>query len=206
MKQNRGTRRTRRKQTGRYILLLACLALVLVAILAVVNFFSNRDSANSYDRLRLPKKYSEYVERYCKEFKVDEYIVYAMMKQESNFIPTVVSVDNARGLMQLTEPTFDWVKGRLKDGKNVTFDDMFDPEINIRYGVYLVSYLDNKFNSFDNIVVAYHAGMNITDRWLKNKEYSSDGVTLDVIPYKDTAYHLSKVKKYYEEYLEIYKK
>lgn len=38
-----------------------------------------------------PKKYSEYVEKYSKEFNLDENIVYSVIKAESKFNSSAVS-------------------------------------------------------------------------------------------------------------------
>jgi soluble lytic murein transglycosylase len=42
------------------------------------------------------------------------------------------------------------------------------------------------------------------DAWLKNPEYSSDGVTLDVIPTKDTAAYASRVLRARDVYRKYY--
>ena len=36
-------------------------------------------------------KYSEYIEKYCEEFNTDKFLIYAMIKNESNFKENVVS-------------------------------------------------------------------------------------------------------------------
>lgn len=197
-------KRRRRGRTPRMLSFLLLFVVTLIIIVVGYSVYNNyKDDAM---HVLYPKKYEKFVTKYCEQYEVDQYLIYAMIKQESNFEPDVVSIDKARGLMQLTEPTFDWVKGKLEDDDTITFDDMFDPETNIRYGVYLVSYLDKKFatDTIDNIVIAYHAGMNITSKWLANEEYSSDGKNLDAIPYKDTEFHLKKVKKYYKNYVSAY--
>lgn len=156
--------------------------------------------------------YEEYVTEYCEQYDVDPLFIYAMMKQESNFNPKAVSIDNARGLLQLTEETYDWVKGKLAAegvvnlGSTESFEDMFEPQTNIRYAVWLTAYLMERFDGEEKTVVAaYHAGMNITDKWLDNPVYSDDGVKLKKIPYSDTQYHVRKVMGYYEEYIEMYR-
>lgn len=115
----------------------------------------------------------------------------------------MVSVDNARGLLQLTEDTYNWVKSKLHE--KGSFDDMFDPETNIRYGVWLTSYLFDRFGNAETVVTAYHAGLNITAKWLTDSRYTDNGETLKEIPYSDTRYHVKKVMRYYEEYKERYR-
>ena len=53
---------------------------------------------------------------------------------------------------------------------------------------------------------AYHAGQGTVDKWLKNPEYSSDGMTLNVIPYDSTNTYVDRVMKYYDYYSLEYEK
>ena len=52
-----------------------------------------------------PKKYEEIVSLYAKEYNVDENLIYAVIKAESNFDENAVSNKNALGLMQIMEDT-----------------------------------------------------------------------------------------------------
>ena len=61
-----------------------------------------------------PKFYEEYVSRYSKEFKVDENLVYSIMKVESKFNKNAVSKRNAKGLMQISDITQKWAIDELK--------------------------------------------------------------------------------------------
>ena len=42
--------------------------------------------------------------------------------------------------MQITEVTFDWIKSNIAPTESLSFEDLFDPETNIRFGSYFVSY------------------------------------------------------------------
>ena len=52
-----------------------------------------------------PIEYSDYVEKYATENNIDKYLIYAIIKAESNFNPDVTSGSGAKGLMQLMEET-----------------------------------------------------------------------------------------------------
>ena len=80
-----------------------------------------------------PKKYSDIVEKYAAEYGLDENLVYAMIKAESNFNPNAVSNKDARGLMQISESTGLWGAEELNI-PDYTNDSLFDPEINIKIG------------------------------------------------------------------------
>ena len=50
-------------------------------------------------------KYQEYVEKYSEEYLVDPYLIYAIIKAESNFNEGALSNKGAIGLMQLMDNT-----------------------------------------------------------------------------------------------------
>lgn len=159
-----------------------------------------------YETAMYPKKYQDLVEKYAAQYGLDENFVYAVIKTESGFQPDACSENNARGLMQITEDTFHWIGTKL--GSDVsgqyTHDDMFQPEVNIMYGTFLLSYLEQEFGDDQVVLSAYHAGRGAANQWLADKNYSSDGKTLDVIPYSDTSHYVSKVMKNYQRYNQIY--
>ena len=169
--------------------------------MCIVGYFAyNRWLYYSY-----PKKYSEYVEKYAKEYNVSENFVYAVIKTESGFKSDAVSDVGARGLMQIMETTFDWIKFKCDD-ENAVFYDMYNPEDNIRYGCWLLGYLYDEFGSIETAAAAYHAGRGNVNEWLSDKRYSSDGVTLEEIPIPDTAHYVEKITKAVEIYTRLYDK
>ena len=73
-----------------------------------------------------PIQYQEYVEKHAAEQQLDPDLVYAVIKCESGFRPDAASDKDAKGLMQLTDDTFDWLKSKTKE----TLDSsaLFDPK------------------------------------------------------------------------------
>lgn len=175
---------------------------VLVA-LVIIGFFGIKLGIKQIQKSIYKIEYSELVNQFAKEYNLDPYFIYAVIKTESNFKPEAVSNVGARGLMQVMPNTFDWVNSKIKS-PDTTFDDMYKPEDNIRYGGYLLSYLINEFDNYEEALAGYHAGRTAVNKWLKDPAYSSDGKTLDNIPISDTAHYVHKVMKNYKMYQKLY--
>ncbi len=151
-----------------------------------------------------PHKYEEIVSTYAQEYGVDENLVYAVIKCESSFRPEAVSSADARGLMQITEETFDWVSSKIDSAEKASYDQIFDPEVNIRYGTCLLSLLLEEFDSTENALTAYHAGWGNVKNWLQDERYSSDGATLDNIPFPTTDDYVDDVLAAQKAYQSLY--
>ena len=118
------------------------LALLLVLALAGTLLFSTfRDKIEHWE---YPQRFTEYVEYYAGKYGIDTMILYAFIRTESNFDPNADSDAGARGLMQITEVTFDWIKMKIAPTESLTFDDLYDPETNIRIGSDFVSYCPDR--------------------------------------------------------------
>lgn len=188
----------RRRKRSKAPIVIPIVIIVLI-LLAIVGYFGyNRFIENSY-----PIKYQSYVEKYAAENNLNKYFVYAVIKTESGFDPYAESNVGARGLMQIMEDTFDWIKFKSDDDEAVYYD-MFNAEINIRYGCMLLGYLMEEFGDVETAAAAYHAGRGNVNEWLADKRYSSDGVHLDTIPISDTAHYVNKITKAMDKYIKLY--
>ena len=146
-------------------------------------------------------EYSPVIERECKANNLEESLLRAVIYCESGYDANAVSSVGARGLMQLTEETFDWIAWRLGEEDEHSYDDVFEPDLNVRYGAYLLRYLLDTFDGQEQTALAaYHAGVSCVKGWLSDTAYSADGITLDRIPYKDTESYVSWVTKTKNKY------
>ena len=180
--------------------------LLLLAVLVVVGACLLRLGHDYFMRTAYPLGYREIVEEEAQTQGVDPALVYAVMKAESNFDPNADSDAGARGLMQITEVTFDWIKMKIAPKESLTFDDLYDPETNIRFGSYFVSYcLDRYSGHLATAAAAYHSGVGTVDGLLGQEAYSTDGVTLDHYPYPQMRLYVKKITESYQHYSEIYK-
>ena len=95
-----------------------------------------REPFNTGDVFARARRYKEFVGRAARRFGLSEALVYAIIQTESNFSPVLVSSQSAMGLMQLLPSTASGEVHTFLYGhpSRVTFDDLANPEINIRYG------------------------------------------------------------------------
>ena len=149
-----------------------------------------------------PLKYSEHVEYYSELYEVPEPIIYAVIKTESSFQPDAVSPAGAIGLMQITPDTFTWLCNKNQDIDN-NINRLYNPEANIKYGVYYLDMLYSEFGTWETALAAYNAGPRNVRDWLQNSELSQDGV-LTHIPFKETREYVEKVMTAKETYLKLY--
>lgn len=176
----------------------AVFAMILVFACLFVSYFGFL----SISKTLYPLGYNEFVETYTQEFNLEKSFVYAVIKNESDFNPKAVSYADARGLMQLLPETFIWLQSKTKE--NLSEEMLFDAETSIKYGCMLYSILIDMFGDKETAVAAYHAGLGNVQKWLSDKEYSSDGVHLDKIPFKSTASYVKKVIKTEKIYQKLY--
>lgn len=193
--------RTKRRRKGLFNFLAVILVLLILLVTGNTIYKVAREKYLLYN---YPIKYQQLVEKYAAENKVDKTLIYAVIKTESNFDSEAVSNVGARGLMQIMDDTFQWIRFRLGDSEDLDYDAMFDPEQNIRYGSYLIGYLLEYFGSMDLAICAYHAGVGSVDSWLENPQYSTDGKTLDTVPATDTRHYLNKIKDALYNYQTLY--
>ncbi|MGL4911359.1 MAG: lytic transglycosylase domain-containing protein [Romboutsia sp.] len=153
-------------------------------------------------KLIYPRKYSEHVIKYAKEFNLEENLVYSVIKAESKFREDAVSYKGAKGLMQISDITRDWAIKEL----GLEDIDIFNPEMNIKIGCWYLNKLFKEFGNLDLVIAAYNGGSGNVNKWLKNNEFSKDGKKLHLIPFKETSNYVEKVRKNYESYNKIYGK
>jgi soluble lytic murein transglycosylase len=192
-------RKRRRAPKGR--LMLPLIALILLLSVAYYAFFFPKNVRE----IAYPLAYRDKIEKYAAEFQLDPARVAAVIYCESSFRPEAVSSAGARGLMQIMPETGAWIAEKLHEASGYKDSYLFDPDVNIRYGCWYLSYLDARFDGdLTKATAAYHAGGARVDEWLTDSKYSEDGVTLAYIPFDSTRQYVSRVKTAYEHYKEIF--
>jgi soluble lytic murein transglycosylase len=176
--------------------------IILIILLALIPF--SKSLTGTVLKHFYPLTYSEYVEKYSVEYGVDKNLVYSVIKAESGFDPKAVSPREAKGLMQILDSTGEWAAEKIKI-ENFENSMLLEPETNIRIGCWYIARLLKQYNQdIELALAAYNAGSGNVSKWLKDNSISSDGKTLDRIPFEETENYVGKIKKYNNIYKRLY--
>src|SRR4029079_10138403 len=110
-----------------------------------------------WERLWYPLRYEQIVRGHAHNYDLDPALLAAVIYQESKFKANARSSSGAIGLMQLLPDT---AKGiAVPTGGNAfTVDDLYNPEINVRYGAWYLRHLLTKYGDERTALAAYNAG------------------------------------------------
>ena len=173
-------------------------SLILVLILAFV-------ASIMYLKLVYPLAYEDLIQKFSREYGIDPYLIAAIINVESRYDKNALSSKEARGLMQISPITGEWAAKELSIA-DFDLEKLYDPDINIRIGSWYLKVLEEEFNgSLQLILAAYNGGSGNVSNWLKNEEYSQDGLVLTKIPFKETEEYIKKVEKNIKIYNILYK-
>ena len=144
--------------------------------------------------------YKTLVYENAKEYGLDEFLVFSVIKVESGFDSTAISNKGAMGLMQITPKTGEFIAEKLK----IKDYNLLSPKTNVQFGCYYLRYLIDKFKSVQTAICAYNAGEGNVKAWLNKTEYSTDRINLIKVPFKETEEYREKIKKTFEKYNKLY--
>ena len=180
----------------RLIVALAAMAVLLLCLPAALR----RVGQQLY-----PRRFDSVVETYAAEYQMDPLLIYTFIRTESGFDPMAESEVGARGLMQMTEETFEWIKTKLAPEENLTFEDLYDPDCAVRFGAYYLRLcLDRYGGDVATAAAAYHSGWGTVDGLLAHEDYTGDGKTLPSFPYSRMNHYVEKILRCYQRYTELY--
>ena len=134
-----------------------------------------------YYDIPLSKELQDYTRKICEEYgNVDETLVYALIKQESNFRVKALG-DNGRskGLMQIQEI---WHKERMK---KLGVDSLMTAKGNIRVGIDILSEKIDKYDDLGKALTAYNAGDGGAYKYYFSKGIYANDYAKKIIKNKD---------------------
>ena len=142
---------------------LAASTILIVAVAASFTYLRAGEPA-WFQRLRYPLPYEQIVRGHAKNYRLDPALLAAVIYQESKFEVDAKSEAGAIGLMQLQPETAKGIAIRT-GGSRFQTSDLYNPEINIRYGSWYLRHLLNKYDDEKLALAAYNAGQSNVDAW-----------------------------------------
>jgi soluble lytic murein transglycosylase len=181
-------RARRRRRLGLLVVALLVGTVAVAGALAATGVFDK-----ALQELTLPLRHEDIIRQQAREKDVDAALIAAVIYSESKFVDQTSSA-GARGLMQLTPEAALEVK-RLSEGSEFTLNDLADPEINIRYGTFLLRELLERFDGDEAAALAaYNAGPSNAEEW------GGSDLTVGEIPFPETRAYVEEVLEKRNEY------
>lgn len=146
-------------------------------------------------------KYASLVQKYSKKYKVNESLIYGIIKTESSFNPFAVSHAPAYGLMQIVPSTAgkDVFQKIKKRSGQPTPNNLYDPEYNIDIGTayiqilqeqYLAKVKDQNAKRY-TVISAYNGGAgNVLKTFSSNRDQAV--VKINQLPPNEVYLHLTQ--------------
>ena len=143
------------------------------------------------------------LQKYSKERNLDPYLVAALVAQESNFDPVVVSHANAYGLMQVLPSTGRSYARRL-GVRPFSTRRLTEAEVNVRIGTQIFSDTIRKFGGVHFALAAYNAGDSRVLAWQREKPGLPQDEFIDDIPFPETQNYVKRILGTAEDYRSLY--
>jgi soluble lytic murein transglycosylase len=149
-----------------------------------------------------PMGYWDLIRKYAAQYELDQYLVAALIAQESTFVRDIRSSANAVGLTQLRPSTARQYARRM----NVKYSTslLTNPEANIRIGLFYLAEKVREFGEMHLAIASYNAGERPVRRWLTERPSLSREEFIDDIPFPETQNYVKKLLGTAEDYRRLY--
>jgi soluble lytic murein transglycosylase len=143
-----------------------------------------------YLRMRYPLKYPDIVRGHADNYRLEPELLAAVIYTESKFDADAESASGAIGLMQLLPETAAGIAERT-GGSRFETADLYDPELNVRYGSWYLRHLLDKYDGdLRKALAAYNGGQGNVDRGIE---------------YAETKAYVDRVRDLQETYARAYR-
>ena len=164
----------------------------------------NMSILGEYSNIHLlfPLAFDKDVDAASRKYHIDKSLILSVMRKESLFDVDAGSWAGAKGLMQLTVPTAEFInrKYHLDLKYNDKSSDMnilvYDPYNNINMGTANLNFLDSLFSKNTILgLAAYNAGPGNVRKWLSDKDIPS-AEWIENVPFGETRHYIRKILVY----------
>ena len=169
---------------------LAASTLLIVAVAASFVYLRSGEPG-WFQRVRYPLKYEQIVRGHARNYQLDPALLAAVIYQESKFHSDAKSDSGAIGLMQLQPETAKGIAIRT-GGSRFQTSDLYNPEINVRYGSWYLRHLLDKYDDEKTALAAYNAGQRNVDDWRaegKEIQFAETRAYVDRVEHLKGVYH-----------------
>lgn len=143
-------------------------------------------------KIGFPRPYLEVVEAQSQTRGVAPWLIYGVMREESTFVPDIVSSAKAYGLMQVIEPTARGIGKKFNLPYSVS--SLKQPRYNIAIGSAVLSELSQRFSKNPVLAIpGYNAGPGRPGRWLSERPNIDFDLWVELIPYRETRRYTKRV-------------
>ena len=172
----------------------ALAALVVVGLAAAV-VISRIDFGDVIEEVTLPLRHEDIIRQQAERFDLDPALIAAVIDEESGF-QDQTSQAGARGLMQITPETADTIES-LSGGETFVYEDLANPDLNIRYGTFYLHHLLDRFAGNEAAALAgYNGGPENAAAW------GGAELEVDDIEFPETRAYVEDVLEKREQYRE----
>ena len=170
--------------------------LVLLGVVAAVGAAAYlwHSPPDAVQKIRYPLHYRPIVTGHARNYRIEPALLAAVIDAESKFRANAKSPSGAIGLMQLMPSTAHGIAVHT-GGSQFQTQDLYNPEINVRYGSWYLRHLLDKYGDERTALAAYNAGQDNVDRWMA----AGSGIR-----FSETRAYVAQVEKLKEIYGDVW--
>src|SRR3954454_9831521 len=175
----------------------------LIAVVGAVVLIGLHPLKHAVEEITLPLRHEDIIRQQSHKKGLDPALVAAVIYQESKFSDQT-SVAGARGLMQITPDTADFI-AKQSGGVAFTHEDLATPQINIAYGTWYLRWLLDRYDERKTLAIAaYNAGFGHVDEWVKRAGGPDEFDPRTDIPFPETKNYVQQVLERRTDYARRY--
>ena len=181
--------------------------LILLGLLALsIGFGLGYDAlANAVEKSSHPRPeaLAPAISANAKEFGVPEPILWATVKEQSDFASNATDAEGRIGLMQLTPAQYTTICNELLGEAPLDSGMLYDPATNLRCGTAYLSWLYQRYGVWSTVFAAYTAGYEQVDAWLRDPAHIDELGRLTNLP-ASVANAVQRMEKAVDLYSKLY--